>query len=96
MVDTCDAHLENALEFNFEDVDSDTEKRVNEPDLLPLDPEKEERLRKMKMGFGFFLRKTKWRGIQEYLYHILRSPKRRFLPIRSDQLTKKSVMESRL
>ena len=60
MVDTCDTHLENALKFDFEDVDSDTEERVNEPDLLPLDPEKEERLRKMKMSAGFFLRKTKW------------------------------------
>jgi len=60
LVDTCDAHLENTLEFDFEEVDSDAEERVNEPDLLPLDPEKEERLRKMKMGFGFFLRKTKW------------------------------------
>ena len=59
-MDTCDAHLENALKFDFEDVDSVIEERVNEPDLLPLDPEKEERLRKMKMSSGYFLRKTKW------------------------------------
>ena len=59
-MDTCDAHLENALKFDFENIDSDTEERVNEPDLLPLGPEKEERLRKMKMSLGFFLRKTKW------------------------------------
>ena len=57
-MDTCDAHLENALKFDFEDVDSDTEERANEPELLPLDPEKEERLRKMKMSSRFFLRKT--------------------------------------
>ena len=59
MVDTCDAHLENTLEFDFVKVDSDAEERVNEPDLLPLDPEKEEKLRKMKMSSEFFLRKTK-------------------------------------
>ena len=57
-MDTCDAHLENDLKFDFEDVDSVTEERVNEPDLLPLDPEKEERLRKMKMSSGFFLREN--------------------------------------
>jgi len=38
LIDTCDAHLENTLEFDFEEVDSDTEERVNEPELLPLDP----------------------------------------------------------
>ena len=59
LVDTCDAHLENTLEFDFEEVDSDIEERVNDPDLLPLDPEKEKRLRKMKMSYVFFLRKTK-------------------------------------
>ena len=53
VTDTCDAHLENTLEFDFENVDSDTEERVNAPDLLPLDPEKEERLRKMKMTDSF-------------------------------------------
>ena len=45
VTDTCDVHLENNLEFDFENVDSDTGERVNAPDLLPLDPEKEERLR---------------------------------------------------
>ena len=53
-------YLENALKVDFEDVDSYTEERVNEPDLLPLDPKKEERLRKMKMSSRFFLTKTKW------------------------------------
>ena len=60
LADTSDAHLENSLEFYFEEIDSDAEERVNEPDLLPLDPEKEERLRKMKMSSGYFLRKIKW------------------------------------
>ena len=46
LVDTCDAHPENALKFDFEDVGSDTEERVNEPGLLPLDPEKEKDLEK--------------------------------------------------
>ena len=44
LVDTCDAHIENTLEFDFEEVDSDVEERVNDPYLLPLDPEKEKRL----------------------------------------------------
>jgi len=39
---------------------SDTKERINAPDMLPLDPKKEERLRKMKMSSRFFLRKTKW------------------------------------
>ena len=29
--DTCDAHLENTLGFDFEEMDSDTEERVNDP-----------------------------------------------------------------
>ena len=33
---------------------------MNDLDLLPLDPEKKQRLRNMKMIFGFFLRKTNW------------------------------------
>ena len=49
-----------SLEFDFEEVDSDIEERVNDPDLLPLDLEKEERLRKVNMITGFFLMKTKW------------------------------------
>ena len=60
MIDTCDAHLESTLGFDFEDVDGDIEEGVNDPNLMPLDPEKEERFRKMKMRSGFFLRKTKW------------------------------------
>ena len=55
LVDTCDACLENTFEFYFEEIDSDAEERVNEPDLLPLDPEKEERLRKMKMSSRFLI-----------------------------------------
>ena len=41
--------MENTLEFDFKEVDSDAEERANEPDLLPINPE-----------IGFFLMKTKW------------------------------------
>ena len=35
LTNTCDAHLENTFEFDFEEVDSDVEERVNDPNLLP-------------------------------------------------------------
>ena len=60
ITDTYDAHLENTIEFNFEEVDSDIEERVNDPDMLPLAPEKEKKLSKIKISSGFFMRKTKW------------------------------------
>ena len=39
ITDVCDAHLEDALGLNFEEMDSDIEERVNELDLMPLDLE---------------------------------------------------------
>ena len=33
---------------------------VNEPDLMPLDPKKKKRYKRMKMSTCLFLRKTNW------------------------------------
>ena len=84
LVDTCDAHLENTLEFDYEYVDSDTEERINAPDLLPLDPKKEERLRRMKMSSGFFIRKTKWERYTRVSVPYLEESKKEIFPIGSD------------
>ena len=82
----------NALKFDFEDVDSDTEERVNEPDLLPLDPEKEERLRKMKMSSGLFLRKTKWERYTRVFVPYLEESEKEIFAHWIRPLNKKCVM----
>ena len=62
ITDVCDAYLEDTLGFDFQDMDSDSEKRVNDVDLMPTDPVKEKKLKRMMMSTGLFLRKTKLEG----------------------------------
>ena len=55
-----DVHLEVDMDFDFEELDSDTEDLVEESNIMPYEPKKEKRFKKMKMTTGLFPRKTKW------------------------------------